>query len=70
MQVKSIADCSKGSILSTSIKLHFVIKIFALSIYSGSFTQVLLQFKTHWQWQPVESLCCVLEQDRLSIAKN
>ena len=34
MQVKSIAECSKHSaILSTFIKIPFVIKIFALSIY-------------------------------------
>ena len=31
MQVKSIADCS--AILSALIKLHFVIKIFVLSIF-------------------------------------
>ena len=36
MQVKSIAECSKGrysAILSTFIKLPFVIKIFVLSIF-------------------------------------
>ena len=36
MQVKSIAECSKGehsAILSTVIKLPFVIKIFVLSIF-------------------------------------
>ena len=35
MQVKSIAECSKGhsAILSTFIKLLFVIKIFFLSIF-------------------------------------
>ena len=37
MQVKSIAECSKGgehsAILSTFIKLQFVIKIFVLSIF-------------------------------------
>ena len=35
MQIKSIAECSKGSpaILWTFIKLPFVIKIFALSIF-------------------------------------
>ena len=33
MQVKSIADCSKGSILPYFIKLSFAIKIFVLSIF-------------------------------------
>ena len=36
MQVKSIAECSKGSILQyfrPSLKLPFVIKIFVLSIF-------------------------------------
>ena len=40
MQVKSIAECSKGSILqflSTFIKLPFVIKIFVLSIFEWPF---------------------------------
>ena len=40
MQVKSIAECSKGSILqllSTFIKLPFVIKIFVLSIFEWLF---------------------------------
>ena len=46
LQVKSMAECSKGSIqhsaiLSTFIKLPFVIKILVLSILSGRFTQVL-----------------------------
>ena len=51
MQVKSIAECSPrehSAILSTFIKLPFVIKIFALSIFkivNGHFTQVLLYFK-------------------------
>ena len=31
-----------SAILSTFIKLPFIIKIFVLSIFSGSFTQVLL----------------------------
>ena len=47
MQVKSIAECSKGehyAILSSFIKLQFVIKIFVLSgiIFEWPFTQVLL----------------------------
>ena len=40
MQVKSIAECSKGEhsvILSTFIKLLFVIKIFVLSIFEWQF---------------------------------
>ena len=39
MQVISIAECSKGSILhfSTFIKLAFVIKIFSLSIFEWPF---------------------------------
>ena len=40
MQVKSIAECSKGghsAILSTFIKLPFVIKIFVLSIFEWPF---------------------------------
>ena len=35
-----------SAILSTSIKLPFVIKIFVLSIYSGRFTKVLLYWKS------------------------
>ena len=47
MQVKSIAECSKGSILqyfrpSFMIKLPFVIKIFFCLLLSGHFIQVLL----------------------------
>ena len=45
MQVKSIAECSKGSILqsfSIFIKLPFVIKIFVLSFLRGCLRQVLL----------------------------
>ena len=40
MQVKSIAECSKGSILQyfvTFIKLAFVVKIFVLSIFERPF---------------------------------
>ena len=39
MQVKSIAECSKGhsAILLTFIKLPFVIKIFVLSIFDWLF---------------------------------
>ena len=40
MQVKSTAECSKGSILQyiqPYIKLPFVIKIFVLSIYEWPF---------------------------------
>ena len=49
MQVKTIADCSKGrgehsAILSTFIKVPFVIKIFVLSIFDGCLRQVLLYF--------------------------
>ena len=33
MQVKSIAECSYSAILSTFIKLPFVIKIFVLSVF-------------------------------------
>ena len=40
MQVKSIAECS--AILSTFIKLPFVIKIFVLSFLSGCLRHVLL----------------------------
>ena len=38
-QVKSIAECSKGhsAILSTFIKLPFVIKIYVLSIFEWPF---------------------------------
>ena len=41
MQVKSIAECSKGehsAILLTFIKLPFVIMIFVLSIFYTGFT--------------------------------
>ena len=45
MQVKSIAECSRHSaILSTFIKLPFVIKIFVLSIFEWLIKQVLLYF--------------------------
>ena len=40
MQVKSIAKCSKGehsAILSTFVKLPFVIKIFVLSVFEWPF---------------------------------
>ena len=46
MQVKSVAECSKGSYNSTIrltfIKPPFIIKIFVLPILSGRFKQVLL----------------------------
>ena len=40
MQVKSIAECSKGhsAILLTFIKLPFVIKTFVLSVFEWSLT--------------------------------
>ena len=41
MQVKSIAEGEHSAIISTSIKLPSVIKIFVLSILSGRFTRVL-----------------------------
>ena len=47
MQVKSIAECFKGSILqlrSTLIKLPFVLKTFVMSFLNGRFTQVLQYF--------------------------
>ena len=37
MQVKSIAECSHSAILSTFIKLQFVVKIFVLSIFEWPF---------------------------------
>ena len=40
MQVKSIAECSKGSILQNvrpSLSYHFVIKIFVLSMFEWPF---------------------------------
>ena len=37
MQVKSIAECSNSAILSTFIKLPFVIKIFVLSDFEWLF---------------------------------
>ena len=45
MQVKSIEECSTGSILQyirPSLSYHFFIKIFVLSILSGCLRQVLL----------------------------
>ena len=43
MQVKSIAECSKHSaILSTFIKIPFVLKTFALSVLCGCVRRVLL----------------------------
>ena len=54
MQVKSFAECSKGSILqyfwpSTFIKLPFVIKILVLHIFERLFYtwQVLLYMHMH-----------------------
>ena len=44
MQVKSVAE-----MLSTFIKLPFVIKIYVLSIFSGRFTQVLLYRSTFYK---------------------
>ena len=41
MKVKSIEE-EHSAILSTFIKLPFVIKTFVLSIFSDRFTQVLL----------------------------
>ena len=47
MQVKSIAECSKHSaILSTFIKLPFVVKSFVLYIFGSSLTQMLLYIDT------------------------
>ena len=54
MQVKSIAECSKGTtlehseILLTFIKLSFVIKIFVMSIFECHFTQGLLYTVLEW----------------------
>ena len=55
MQVKSIAECSKGgdiplehsAILSSFIKLPFVIKIFVLSIFEWPFYTGLLYLSYH-----------------------
>ena len=49
MQVKSIAECSKRSpqhsaILSTFIKLAFVIKIFVLSIFEWPLTTGIFEW--------------------------
>ena len=51
MQVKSIAECSKHSaILSTFIKLPFVIKIFVLPIFEWPFyTGFTIQFSLFFQ---------------------
>ena len=49
MEVKSIAECSKGdhsAILSTIIKLPVVIQTSALSILSGRFKPVILYMKS------------------------
>ena len=42
MQVKSIAECSKGSILQYFQPSLSVIKLFVLSFFSGRLRQVLL----------------------------
>ena len=42
MQVKSIAEWEHSAILSTFIKLPFVIKFFVLSFLSGRLRQALL----------------------------
>ena len=52
MQVKSIAECFKGSILqilSPFIKLPFVIKIFVLSIFKWSFYTGFTVFEKYGQ---------------------
>ena len=41
MQVKRIAECTNAAILSTLIKLPFVIKTFVLSIFEWPFKTVL-----------------------------
>ena len=55
MQVKSIAECSKGSILQylTFIKLPFAIKTFVLSILSSRLTGFTVQtsfLNVDWYW--------------------
>ena len=45
MQVKSIAECSYGSITSTFIKLPFVIKIFVLTIFEWQFYTYFTVYK-------------------------
>ena len=57
MQVKSIAECFQGehsAILSTFIKLPFVIKIFVLSIFEWpfyiGFTLMFFFYRKH-EWQ-------------------
>ena len=56
MQVKSIAECSKGSVLQSFrpfIKLPLIINIFVLCFLSGCLRQVLLY------WQPTCTVCFV-----------
>ena len=66
MSVKSIADCSKGEhseILSTFIKLPFVIKIFVLSISDG-----LTGFTEAWK-SNIKLMCVYLVHHMLHIIK-
>ena len=67
MQVKSIAECSKGehsAILSTFIKLPFVIKISVLSIFEWplktGFTVIFLIFQKNM----VGHFMCILNSHK------
>ena len=55
MQVKSIAECSKGPALSDNLSF----KAFALSILSGSLRQVLLYVTFNFDVQPVPFITMV-----------
>ena len=81
MQVKSIAECSKGSILgafqgehsailSTFIVLPFVIKIFVLSIFEWPFSQVLLYLLTFMQHSAGLEVIKLEYSLRLKIKRN
>ena len=64
MQVKSIAECSKGSILQyflPSLSYHFVTKIFVLSIFEWQFYKGFTVIITllHCKYLPIWSYVCL-----------
>ena len=67
MQVKSIAECSKGSILHatllTFIKLPFVINTFVLSIFEWPFyTGLTVLAQGQVRYLSIKSFSCPKEQ--------
>ena len=63
MQVKSVAECSKGSILQyfrPSLSYHLSLRSLFCLVLSGRFTQVLLDVQNHtWTPCPLGNLSCI-----------